>query len=84
MKAKDASVAARSQSSSEALLSGDGELMTSVLSNCFSDPKYVSLLFQIMRQPDHYSILMSAYSRLVLTIVSLLSFRAFGYRKKYS
>jgi len=40
MKAKDASVAARSQSSSEALLSGDGELMTSVLSNCFSDPKY--------------------------------------------
>ena len=39
-KAKEASVAARSKSSAEALLSGDGVLMTSVLSNCFSDPKY--------------------------------------------
>ena len=39
-KAKDASVAARSKISAEALLSGDGELMTSVLSNCFSDLKY--------------------------------------------
>mmetsp|Transcript_7499 Transcript_7499/g.17009 ORF Transcript_7499/g.17009 Transcript_7499/m.17009 type:complete len:1132 (+) Transcript_7499:74-3469(+) len=40
VKAKDASVAARSSVSAEALLSGDGELMTSVLSSCFSDPKY--------------------------------------------
>ena len=39
-KAKDASVAARSKASAEALLSGDGVLMTSVLSSCFSDPKY--------------------------------------------
>jgi hypothetical protein len=39
-KAKEASVAARSKASAEALLSGDGVLMTSVLSNCFSDPKY--------------------------------------------
>ncbi len=39
-KAKDASVAARSKASAEALLSGDGALMTSVLSSCFSDPKY--------------------------------------------
>lgn len=39
-KAKEASVAARSKSSAEALLSGDGVLMTSVLSNCFTDPKY--------------------------------------------
>jgi hypothetical protein len=39
-KAKDASVAARSKASAEALLSGDGVLMTSILSSCFSDPKY--------------------------------------------
>ena len=39
VKAKDASVAARSKISAEALLSGDGELVTSVLSNCFSDEK---------------------------------------------
>lgn len=39
-KAKDASVAARSKASAEALLSGDGVLMTSVLESCFSDPKY--------------------------------------------
>lgn len=39
-KAKDASVAARAKASAEALLSGDGLLVTSVLSNCFSDPKY--------------------------------------------
>jgi len=39
-KAKEASVAARSQASAEALLSGDGDLVTSVLSNCFSDPKF--------------------------------------------
>ncbi|KAL7541031.1 hypothetical protein ACHAXR_010573 [Thalassiosira sp. AJA248-18] len=40
IKAKDASHAARSKISAEALLSGDGDLMTSILSNCFSDPKY--------------------------------------------
>lgn len=45
-KAKDASVAARSKLSAEALLSGDGGLMTSVLSACFSESKYVSR-FQI-------------------------------------
>ena len=39
-KAKEASVAARSKASAEALLSGDGELMTTVLSTCFTDPKY--------------------------------------------
>lgn len=39
-KAKDASVAARSKASAEALISGDGEQVISVLSNCFSDPKY--------------------------------------------
>jgi hypothetical protein len=39
-KAKEASVAARSKASAEALLSGDGVLMTSILSSCFSDPKY--------------------------------------------
>jgi hypothetical protein len=39
-KAKDASVAARSKASAEALLSGDGVLMTSILSSCFSDLKY--------------------------------------------
>ncbi|KAL9186222.1 hypothetical protein ACHAXT_005460 [Thalassiosira profunda] len=39
-KAKEATVAARSKISAEALLSGDGDLMTGVLSTCFSDPKY--------------------------------------------
>lgn len=39
-KAKDATVLARSKSHAEALMSGNGELMTSVLSTCFSDPKY--------------------------------------------
>ena len=39
-KAKDATVAARSKASAEALLSGDGASVTSVLSTCFTDPKY--------------------------------------------
>ena len=39
-KAADATVAARAKSSAEGLLSGDGTLMTSILSSCFSDPKY--------------------------------------------
>ena len=39
-KAADATVAARAKSSAEGLLSGDGSLMTSILSSCFSDPKY--------------------------------------------
>ena len=39
-KAHDASVAARSKASAEALISGDGDAVTSVLSTCFSDPKY--------------------------------------------
>jgi len=39
-KAADATVAARAKTAAEGLLSGDGVLMTSVLSTCFSDPKY--------------------------------------------
>lgn len=39
-KAADATVAARAKTAAEGLLSGDGALMTSVLSTCFSDPKY--------------------------------------------
>eukprot|EP00984_Skeletonema_dohrnii_P009000 scaffold3374_cov115-Skeletonema_dohrnii-CCMP3373.AAC.1 len=39
-KAADASVASRAKSSAEGLLSGDGATMTSILSSCFSDPKY--------------------------------------------
>jgi hypothetical protein len=39
-KAHDLSVAARSKASAEALISGDGDAVTSVLSTCFSDTKY--------------------------------------------
>ena len=39
-KAADASVASRAKASAEGLLSGDGATMTSILSSCFSDPKY--------------------------------------------
>jgi len=39
-KAHDLSVAARSKASAEALISGDGDAVTSVLSTCFSDAKY--------------------------------------------
>ena len=39
-KAKDATVLARSKTNAEALMSGNGELMTSVLATCFSDQKY--------------------------------------------
>jgi len=39
-KAADASVASRAKLSAEGLLSGDGTMMTSILSSCFSDPKY--------------------------------------------
>eukprot|EP00986_Skeletonema_menzelii_P009353 scaffold4250_cov125-Skeletonema_menzelii.AAC.2 len=39
-KAADASVASRAKSAAEGLLSGDGAMMTSILSSCFSDPKY--------------------------------------------
>ena len=39
-KAKDATVLARSKTNAEALMSGNGELMTSVLTTCFSDQKY--------------------------------------------
>jgi len=39
-KAHDLSVAARSKASAEALISGDGDAVISVLSTCFSDTKY--------------------------------------------
>lgn len=39
-KAADASHASRAKSAAEGLLSGDGAMMTSILSSCFSDPKY--------------------------------------------
>jgi len=39
-KAHDLSVAARSKASAEALISGDGDAVTSVISTCFSDAKY--------------------------------------------
>jgi len=39
-KAKDATVLARSKTNAEALMSGNAELMTSVLATCFSDQKY--------------------------------------------
>ena len=51
-KAKEASVAARSKASAEALLSGDGVSMTSVLSSCFSDPKYGIRTQEDIRQDE--------------------------------
>lgn len=39
-KAADASHASRAKAAAEGIISGDGAMMTSILSSCFSDPKY--------------------------------------------